>query len=301
MTLPAFLLPALVAYLFLAVAGVIDKVLLQTTIVSPRAYAFYVGILSILVIFLLPFGVVSMPDRRILVAALVSGFANVYALWAFYSALKGHEASRVITTVGALIPVFTLLLSVIFLDEFLGPFQLLGFFVLLLGGIAVSSGENVRKKYTFELFNHAAQSAALFAISFTLMRFVFLTEPFLNGIFWIRVGGILGALSIIAVPENFRRIYWATKKIPKTAPVPFLFNQGLGGVGGLLQNYAISLGSAALVGAIQGVQYAFLFLLSLTLMRYFPQLKESENIRQKLEKALAVVVVGFGIYFLTIK
>src|SRR3972149_771434 len=165
MDLPAFLLPALIAY------------------------SFYVGILSVLVLFLLPFGVVSIPDRRIILAALVSGFANVYALWAFYSALKGHEASRVITTTGALIPIFTLLLSVIFLDEFFGFFQLWGFLVLLLGGAVVSLQENVKKAYTFELFNHAAQSAALFAISFTLMRFVFLAEPFLNGIFWIRIGG----------------------------------------------------------------------------------------------------------------
>jgi len=133
------------------------------------------------------------------------------------------------------------------------------------------------------------------------MRFVFLAEPFLNGIFWIRIGGILGALSIIAVRENRTRIYWATKKMPRTAPVPFLFNQGLGGLGGLLQNYAISLGSAALVGAVQGVQYAFLFVLTLVLMRYFPQLEESANLRQKIEKALAVVIIGFGLYFMTIK
>jgi drug/metabolite transporter (DMT)-like permease len=301
MDLPAFLTPALVAYLFLALAGLIDKVLLQTSIVSPRAYAFYVGILSVAAVVLLPFGVVNIPDRRILLAALVSGVAGVYALWSFYNALKEYEASRVITSTGALIPVFTLILSVIFLNEFLGFFQLLGFFILLLGGAAVSLRENVRKTFTFELFNHAAVAAALFAVSFSLMRFVFLAEPFLNGLFWTRIGSVLGALTIIVIPENFRRIYWATKKVPRAAPVPFLFNQGLGGLGGFLQNYAISLGSAALVGAIQGVQYAFLFVLSITLVRYFPQLKETTTPRQKVGKALAIVAIGFGLYFMTIR
>jgi len=299
--MPTYLALALAAYFFLAVTGLIDKVLLQTTIVSPRAYAFYVGLLSVLAIFLLPFGVVSVPDRRTILAAAVSGIAGVYALWAFYSALKEHEASRVITTVGALIPIFTLALSVIFLDEFLGIFQLLGFFTLLLGGIAVSLRENVKKTYTLALFNQAAQSAILFAVSLTFMRFVFLYETFLNGLFWVRLGGLIGALSIIAVPENFRRIYWATKKAPKAASVPFLLNQGLGGLGGLLQNYAVSLGSAALVGAIQGVQYAFLFVLALFFSRYFPQLRERIRSREAVKKMVAIVVIGFGLYFLTIK
>ena len=298
---PAYLIPALFAYFLLALAGLFDKVLLQTTIISPRAYAFYVGLLSILALVLLPFGVVSIPDRRILLAALVSGVTGVYALWSFYSALKSHETSRVFMTTGALIPIFTLVLSIIFLNENLRAPQLFGFFILLLGGAAASLKENVRKRYTFELFNHAAQAAALFAISFTLMRLVFLAEPFLNGIFWVRMGGFLGALSIIAVPESFNRIYWATKKAPKTAPIPFLLNQGLGGLGGLLQNYAISLGSAALVGAIQGVQYAFLFILALFVSRFIPQLKEEATPRQLVAKMAALLVIGSGIYFLTLR
>jgi len=299
--MPTYLIPALVAYFFLATAGLIDKVLLQTTIISPRAYAFYVGILSVLAIALLPLGVVSVPDFRILLVALVSGVAGVYALWAFYSALKEHEASRVITTVGALVPIFTLILSLLFLDEILGPFQLLGFFVLLLGGIVISLRENVRKRYTFALFHQAAQAAVLFAISLAALRFVFLSEPFLNGLFWTRLGGVVGALSIVAVPENFRRIYWATKKAPKATPLPFLLNQGLGGLGGFLQNYAVSLGSAALVGAIQGVQYAFLFILALIFSRNWPQLRERTTRRGLLIKSGAIVVIALGLYLLTIK
>src|SRR3990170_5795356 len=97
MDLPAFLTPALVAYLFLALAGLIDKVLLQTSIVSPRAYAFFVGILSVAAVVLLPFGVVNIPDRRIFFAALVSGVAGVFAPWSLYSALQEDDAPPGIT------------------------------------------------------------------------------------------------------------------------------------------------------------------------------------------------------------
>lgn len=296
--IPAFLIPALAAYFLLALVGLIDKILLQTAIVSPRAYAFYVGALSVLAVILLPFGVVTAPDLRILLTALVSGVASVYALWAFYEALKSHEASRVIITVGALVPIFTLLFSVIFLNERLKISQLSAFALLVSGGVLISYEENVRKPYTLELFRHAARAAVLFAVSFTLLRFVFLFEPFLNGLFWTRIGGVLGALTVIAVPENLRRIYWATKKAPKTAPLPFLVNQAMGGVGAILQNYAVFLGSAVLVGALQGVQYAFLLILLVPLSHYFPQLREEFSRRALIQKVLAIVLIGVGLVVL---
>lgn len=297
---PAFFIPALAAYFLLALVGLIDKVLLQTAIVSPRAYAFYVGALSVLAAFLLPFGVVSIPPLRILLTALVSGVASVYALWAFYEALKSHEASRVIITIGALVPIFTLLFSIIFLNERFKFGQLLAFGLLVLGGVLISYEENVRKPYTLELFRHAARAAVLFAVSFTLLRFVFLFEPFLNGLFWTRMGGVLGALTVVVVPENFRRIYWATKKAPKTAPLPFLANQAMGGAGAILQNYAVFLASAALVGALQGVQYAFLLILIVLLSRRFPQLKEELSRRAIIQKVLAIIFIGVGLVILAV-
>lgn len=297
----AFLLPALAAYFLLALAGLIDKVLLRTTMISPRAYAFYVGILSTLVLVLLPFGVVSTPDPRIIGAALASGGAGVYGLWAFYSALKEHEASRVITSTGALVPIFTLLFSVVILDEKFEFIQLLAFALLILGGVIVSYRENVKRPYTFDLLGHAARAALFLAVSFVLLRFVFLFEPFLNGLFWTRLGGILGALTIAAVPENLRRIYWATKKAPRSAPIPFILNQMLGGAGGLLQNYAIFLGSAALVGAVQGVQYVFLLILVVILAKRFPQLQEKLGAREWFQKGIAVGAVALGLYLLSIR
>jgi len=297
MFLPSFLVPALVAYFLLAVAGLIDKILLKTAIISPRAYAFYVGALSGLVVILLPFGVVSIPGLRVLLAALASGLATVYALWAFYGALKAHEASRVITSVGALVPVFTLLFSIIFLDEHWRFDQLLAFALLVSGGALISYEESVGRLYSHELFGHAVRAAVLFAVSFTLLRFVFLSETFLSGFFWTRVGSVLGALTIVAVPENFKRIFWATKKAPRSAPFSFLFNQALGSVGAGLQSYAVFLGSAALVGALQGVQYAFLLFLIVLLSPHFPQLREKLSRRVIFQKvsALVLVIVGLAI------
>lgn len=298
--LPTFIIPALAAYFLLAVAGLVDKILLRTAIVSPRAYAFYVGALSGLALILLPFGVVDVPELRILLAAFASGVASVYALWAFYSALKAHEASRVITAVGALVPIFILVFSIIFLDEQWRFSQFLAFAILVFGGVLMSYEENVEKPYTFELLGHAARAAVLFAVSFTIIKFVYLSETFFSGFFWTRMGSMLGALSIIVVPENFKRIFLATKQAPKSTPFRFLFNQAMGGAGAILQNYAIFLGSVALVGALQGVQYALLLLLVVVVSRYFPQLKEEFSRRAIIQKILAVVLIAVGLIVLSV-
>jgi len=298
---PPFLIPALVAYFLLALAGLLDKILLNTVIVSPRAYAFYIGALSLLAVVILPFDVVSIPQATILLAALASGLTGVYALWAFFGALKAHEASRVITAVGALVPIFTLLLGILFLNEQWRFSQLLAFALLVLGGALVSYEESVGRLYTPELFNHAVRAAALFAVSFTLLRFVFLSGAFFDGFFWTRMGNVLGALTIIVIPENFRRILWATKKAPKKGFPFFLLNQVLGGAGAVLQNYSVFLGSAALVGALQGVQYALLLLLVVLLSRYFPQLKEEFSRRAVLQKGLAVVAIIVGLAVLAVE
>jgi drug/metabolite transporter (DMT)-like permease len=297
--LPAFIIPALAAYFLLAVVGLMDKVLLKTAIVSPRAYAFYVGALSSAAVVLLPFGVVELADFCVLLAALASGVASVYALWAFYSALKVYEASRVITAVGALVPIFTLIFSVIFLDEQWGFSQLVAFALLVLGGVLISREGTVQKSYTFELLWYAVWAAVLFAVSFTVLRFVYLSETFFTGFFWTRMGGVLGALTIIAVPENFKRIFWATKRAPKSTPLRFIFNQVTAGAGAILQSYAIFLGSAALVGALQGVQYAFLLILVISLSRYFPQIKEEFSRRAIIQKVSAIVLIAIGLVTLS--
>lgn len=298
--LPSYLAPAFLAYLFLASAGLIDKILLQTTVTSPRAYAFFAGILSVLAFGLLPFGVVSIPSARVILAALASGVAGVYALWAFYSALKEHETSRVLTTVGALVPIFTLVLSTVLLGESLATGHLFGFGLLVLGGALISYRENAKKPYTLAIFTHAAQAAILFAASLTFLRFVFLFQTFWSGLFWSRLGGVLGALSILAVPENFRRIYWAAKRAPKNAPIPYLLNQALGGSGGFLQNYAVYLGSASLVGALQGIEYAFLLVLVLILGRFFPKVRERFSGWEWAQKILAIAIVSLGFYLLAV-
>jgi hypothetical protein len=88
------------------------------------------------------------------------------------------------------------------------------------------------------------------------------------------------------------------KKAPKKAPLPFLANQVFGSGGAFLQNFAISLGSATLVGALQGVEFAFLLMMTILLARYLPQLREDFSRQVAIQKVLATIIVAMGLVIL---
>jgi hypothetical protein len=92
-----------------------------------------------------------------------------------------------------------------------------------------------------------------------------------------------------------------SKKNPNKNKFLVIVNQSLGSLGFLLQNYAIFLGSVAIVNALQGAQYAFLLIISAIIAILRPKLlKETFSWRIILQKSASVIVIGIGLYFLTI-
>ena len=79
----------------------------------------------------------------------------------------------------------------------------------------------------------------------------------------------------------------------------FFSNQGIAAIGFLLQNYAIFLGSVAIVNALQGVQFAFLLVLGGLISVFFPKLlKENVSKMVIIQKILAIVLISLGLYFI---
>ena len=80
-----------------------------------------------------------------------------------------------------------------------------------------------------------------------------------------------------------------------------LGTQGLGAFGGILQNYAVALGSVSLVASLQGLQYALLLVLVAVVTFFYPHiLKEEYSRKIAMKKIVSVVLIGLGLYFLVI-
>ena len=102
-------------------------------------------------------------------------------------------------------------------------------------------------------------------------------------------------------PEVSREIFSGFEHMKKKGRLIFLGNQFIAAIGFLLQNYAVSLASVALVSALQGVEYAFLLILGGILTLFYPQaVKENISRAVIIQKIIAIVLIGVGLYFMAI-
>ena len=125
-----WLLIVVIAHFFYAGIFILDRYLLKRGFPNPLSYAFYTGIFSIFVLALAPFGF-SIPSVTQIVISLVTGIVWLLAVIIFYTALRKGESSRVVPTVGGLIPLFTLGLSFMFLGERLASKEIIAFCLLV--------------------------------------------------------------------------------------------------------------------------------------------------------------------------
>ncbi|MCX6784818.1 MAG: hypothetical protein NTV81_02690, partial [Candidatus Komeilibacteria bacterium] len=76
-------------------------------------------------------------------------------------------------------------------------------------------------------------------------------------------------------------------------------DQLLAAAGFLSINYATSLASVSLVNALQGVQYAILFILAVLASIFYPKiLKESIERGTLILKTISIICIGLGLFLL---
>ena len=186
----------ILAYFFLAIAVFGDKYLLTGGVSNPKVYSFYVGILSIFVLALIPFGFF-LPSPAQIVLALSAGIIFIIALFVYYSVVKNFEVSRIAPAVGGLTPIFVFLITYFFSQErtFLSSKEIFAFLLLIFGSvlIVVEKGKNIFGKS----FLLSSVAGFCFALYFVLAKFVYLPLGFINGLIWIRIGSFVAGDMII--------------------------------------------------------------------------------------------------------
>ena len=302
----SWILLVIIAHFFNAGIFIIDRYLLKKGFPNPLSYTFYVGILSIFILLLIPFGF-SLPAISQIILALVAGGIWLLALFVFYTALHQGESSRVVPTVGGFIPLFTLVLSFIFLGERLNPRELIAFCFLVGGGVflslLVTRAQNFssnKKICLNKAFAPALWAALFFAIYYVMTKFIFLHQSFVNGLIWIRLGSALTA-AFLLIPSGFRRrIFKKTRTIEKKTLKIFFSARALGLMAGLLIYLAIYLGSVTLVNALQGTQYLFLLFLAFVLFKKIPSLREQFDKKVLVQKIIAIILISLGLIILVV-
>lgn len=309
---------AVSAYLLLAVANLLDKFLVDNVLKSSKAYAFVACVLGLLIFVIAPW-FLKWPGFPLLFFDLLTGAIFALALWSLYEALKKGEAARILVVVGGLTPVFSIIFSTLFFKESYSVNQWLGMGFLLIGVLVIvflpqsrSFLTRILKKLRLhQEFSGAAHdgifiallSSLAYSLYFIASKHSYAGQEFLSAFLWARLGAALFVLLFLLKKTDRQKIYNLFRKNnPRGNKVLVVSNQILGASGFMLQNYAIFLGSVAIVNALQGLQYAFLLVISAVLASLSPKLlKVSFSWPIVLQKTAAVMLIALGLCFIALK
>lgn len=297
----SFLPISILAYILVAGAVVVDKILLKKAVSTPLAYAIYVNLLQFTVLLLIPFGF-SLTFQTSTYLAISSGFISVFALITFFYSLKLSEASLVSPLIGAFTPLLALLIEWLILGQTLAPGQYLAILVLTFGTIIFTHTEWTHHFQLSHRLSWMLLSGFLFALSFVLLRQAFLQTSFINGLVISRVSAGFLALILLISPTIRSQVLDHHRGSPLVSRRSFalmIFGQIMGGASGLLITFAITLASASLVNSLFGVQYLAILAAALILAKKYPHvLGEKLSKRVAVQKLAGVAVLSLGLYLL---
>lgn len=300
-----WLIITIVAYFFLAIVSLFDRYFLVGAIPNPKIYTFNVGIIWFFIcLFLIPLGI-TLPGPGLIILGLIAGLIRIVAILFLTEAIVKSEISRVIPSIGGFLPIFTFFLFFLYFPktEIINLFQLAAFVLLIFGSVLISLKKPSLKIFNFETLKYPVISAFLFALSFFLMKILFLETNFLGGFFLTLFGGGLGAVIFLLFPQ-VRKSIFSQNFTPKISGL-FLLGQVFGGLGVVSQLYAVFLakpGQVPLINALEGIRYLFLLFFVFLLSGWRPNLLKEETEKTTIiQKLIAVLFICAGLAFLAIK
>lgn len=257
---------AVFAQFLLAITVLIDRhiVVRAAHIGRPIVYTFYTSILSGLVLVLAPF--VSLPSPQVFLLSLVSACAFVAALFFLYSALRVARASDAAPVIGAISALTTLALAWAFVVGDISAQAVPAVLLLVAGTVLISHFHFRKHALLFSLF-----AGLGFGIAIFFTKLVYIEIGFLDGFFWTRFLNFAVALGFLLVPALRIAISHGGRRSSHAAKVLVVCNKVISSSASVLTAYAISLGSVAVVNALAGVQFAFLFIFALLFANIMPK------------------------------
>lgn len=296
-----FLPVAILGYIFNGGSTLIDKILLSKSLPNPFIYTFYINILGLLALFLIPFGLVITP--QVLIFGLLAGLSFIFALIFYFESLKLGEASIVAPVVGSLNPLFTLLIGVFLLNQTITNIQFLAFVILIFGALVLTANIWINKFRLNNQLLYMSLAGAFFGLSAVLLRESFLASNFISGLVISRIGGATGVMFFLLKSKIRAQIFTSkvvhNNFINKTSLLMFS-GQSMGALSGILIAFAISLTSPALVNSLFGVQYLVILGVALMLRKKHPQLLDETLTKSALtQKLIGVCILSLGVYMLS--
>jgi len=297
-----WLFVTILAYFFLAIVSLFDRYFLVGAIPDPMVYTFYIGTIGLpICLFLLPFGII-LPVKSVIILGLTAGFIKILGNLFLMKSIVQSEVSRAVPAIGGLMPIFSFLLFFLYFpkNEILNLYQVLAFILSVSGSVLISLKKVPGRFFSLKNLKYPIIASIIFAVSFFLIKILFLRVNFLTGFFLVLLGGGVGTLCFFILPDFRKNLF--IQRINKKISGIFLLSQALGGLGAVFQQYAFFLARPSqvpLINALEGVIYFFLFIFVLILSFWKPELlKEEMRGTTLFQKIIAIFLIGVGLAIL---
>lgn len=292
---------AILAYAVYSVTNFTDKFLLEKRVKDPMSVTILNGslylLLGTLLFFISGAHILSITNTILLIGG--GTFLTFYMI-PYFKALTLEDTSRVVPLF-LFYPVFTLLFSVLFLHESLRFFEIVGFFLILLGGFVIGT-----EKISLQIFSlrKALFLMVLASFFYTLSNVIFkfvTVNNFWTNFSYLTWGSAVGCIILLLKKENRLVVKEQLHGITWNTICILIINSSLNLLAEFLAFYAISVGPVGLVSAVNGVQPFIVLLYGIILTFLFPKIiKEDIKKETVLIKIIASVMLFIGIYLINI-
>jgi drug/metabolite transporter (DMT)-like permease len=285
---------ALAAQAIIAGNLFIDKYILAREVRDYRAVPLYSASVALVSGTLLWFFTgLPLPPTGPLLLALLSGALTLWGAVLYYRVIATEEASSVIIQI-QLLPVLTLVLSVLFLQERLSGIQLLGFALILAATLVASSdGTQVRWRPSPAYLTIMAATLC-WAGSNVLFKFVVEQSSYREVLAYETWGwSFAGVVVWLVAPGSRHAFHASVATVSRRALTWVVVNEALFLGAKLLAFFAISLAPVSLVGVVGSTAVFFGVLYGVFLTHFFPTIFAEDVSRNGLLKKAALAALAF--------
>lgn len=284
---------AVVAHAVIGISLVWDKILLRRPETGDVVnYVFWLGMMSILGLLLMPFGF-HVPRVGVASLAFGAGIVHIIANYFYYSTLKSGEASQTLAVMGGFSPLATFLVGLALLAQPWSGFTPVGFALMVTGGFVMFLSEHVDVKRVLSL---TVVAAFAFGITTVLQKMAFNRANFVTGYVFFTLGTFAGALFFLIRRSWRQRIFRHSSEASPRNRFWYFVNRFFNGVGSFLIFVAISRAHPAIVAAISGLRYAIVFTGAFLITKVHPAwLKERFSGWTLVSKSVATALIVAGL------
>lgn len=283
-----------------AADNIVDKLLIGKYLKDPIVLTLIAGISSLfLSLVIILFNGLKRIGLEPMVLIVFAGSFQIIAAFAFYQAISKEEISRVIPLF-QLTPPFVLILSFLFLGEFLTRVQYLSFILILFGGFLISLK---RIGGVFRLRNAfwwMVLSSLIYAVQIVILKPLYVSYPFWDLTVYLGFGQFIPTPIMFLLIPSLKNSF--LKNISNLNPVGWallILGMIIVSAASLSGYWALITGPVTLISVLRGFQSVFVLIFAVLLSIWLPKILKEELSKSVLGiKIVAIFLMFLGLYLI---